>query len=190
MLNCAVTERLGIKWLRLEGRIDSLTSPELQRQVNALIPAGEHVLMLDFEQASYISSAGMRILMAAHKQLVKVGGRLTIHKPCPNVRAVFDISGTTSLFEIVESFGEIIANGQVAQPVNTVQGRWNHIAYECQRRDAASGRDALMLQYLNNVSIGYDKLKPFPAQAIRLLKHVPSCDRSNTFGQGTRPTRL
>ena len=49
----------------LEGRLDTMTAPELEEVLGKEMPAAEK-LILDFDKLEYISSAGLRVLLAAH----------------------------------------------------------------------------------------------------------------------------
>ncbi|MCY3020898.1 MAG: STAS domain-containing protein [Planctomycetota bacterium] len=157
MFKCTVTENAGMKWLRLEGRIDSLTSPELQQQLNTLILAGEHALALDFENVTFVSSACLRILVAAHKQLLRVGGRMVIYKPCADVLAVFEMSQTVRLFEIVNSLSEVEPGAGAAQPSAVTAGKWNDMAFEYVKRQAGKGSLAVIGSQAQLATASYEE---------------------------------
>ena len=72
MAVCTVADKGGITWITLSGRIDSMTSPEIQKQINALILDGRRRMLAGFADVTYISSAGLRIFITAQKQLKKV----------------------------------------------------------------------------------------------------------------------
>lgn len=65
--------------LQIEGRLDTATSPQLQNELGEL--DGVRELELDFTSLEYISSAGLRILLTAHKKMEKQEGRLVIRGP-------------------------------------------------------------------------------------------------------------
>ena len=75
----------------LEGRLDTLTSPELEEKLE---PALEGVtkLIFDFEKLEYISSAGLRILLTA-MQVMEEQGSMVVKNVCEEVREVFEITG-------------------------------------------------------------------------------------------------
>lgn len=62
----------GTVVLRLEGRLDTITAPELETVINALEPTVTD-LVLDMKGIEYISSAGLRILLGAQKKMNKQG---------------------------------------------------------------------------------------------------------------------
>ena len=87
----------------LVGRLDAVTTPEYERQVQALIAAGETRLVLDLERLDYISSAGLRGLLLTAKQAKAKDGQVRFANVTGNVRSVFDISGFAGIFSIEES---------------------------------------------------------------------------------------
>ncbi len=89
--------------LRPQGRLDSDTSPELARQASEVIGRGGRRLLLDLKDLYYISSAGLRAVLSAAKEMTAVGGRLAISSPNNEVTEVFDISGFVSVIEVHHS---------------------------------------------------------------------------------------
>ena len=89
--------------LRPQGRLDSDTSPELARQASEVIGRGGRRLLLDLKDLYYISSAGLRAVLSAAKEMTAVGGRLAISSPNNDVTEVFDISGFVSVVEVHRS---------------------------------------------------------------------------------------
>lgn len=90
--------------LRLTGRVDSLTAPELE---TALTPFLERGLLpeLDMTGLTYISSAGLRVLMAAAKTLRRKGKDLTIRAVSPQVDQALRLAGFAHLFSIANGKG-------------------------------------------------------------------------------------
>ena len=93
-------EENGLTWIRLEGRIDSITAPDVEKCLNELISSGQRTLALDMQSVHYMSSMGLRVLLAALKQLKKADGELLICKPPAFVQELFDMSGFQTLFRI------------------------------------------------------------------------------------------
>ena len=80
------------------GRIDTLTAPELD---GALALDGVEELVFDFADVSYISSAGLRVLLAALKRME--GRPVTVAHVSAAVREVFDITGFSALFALTDA---------------------------------------------------------------------------------------
>jgi anti-anti-sigma factor len=86
----------------INGSLDSTTSPEAQKSLDAVV-AGAKKVALDFSQLDYISSAGLRILLGVAKQLRAKGGTLGMFGLNQSVREVFDISGFSSILPFYPS---------------------------------------------------------------------------------------
>ena len=86
----------------INGSLDSTTSPEAQKSLDAVV-AGARKVALDFSQLDYISSAGLRILLGVAKQLRAKGGTLGMFGLNQSVREVFDISGFSSILPFYPS---------------------------------------------------------------------------------------
>ena len=95
-----ITKKLDGKSLEiaLEGRLDTMTAPELEAELNACLD-GVDSLVLDFSKLEYISSAGLRVLLAAHKKMSTRGGMKVTHVN-EIVREVFEVTGFTDVLTI------------------------------------------------------------------------------------------
>ena len=91
------TENGGIMTIALEGRLDTTTAPELQKEISMLGNVTE--LIFDFEKLAYISSAGLRVLMVAHKGMSDKGG-VKIINANDDVKEIFEITGFDSILNI------------------------------------------------------------------------------------------
>ena len=82
----------------LEGRLDTMTAPELEAELkNDLGNAKE--LIFDFKKLEYISSAGLRVLLTAHKAMAAKGG-MKIKNVSELVQEVFDVTGFADILTI------------------------------------------------------------------------------------------
>lgn len=82
-----------------EGRIDTVTSPQLDTEVKASLE-GITKLVLDFEKVNYISSSGLRVLLSLHKTMTAKNGKLIVSKPTEMVLEVFDVTGFADMLNI------------------------------------------------------------------------------------------
>jgi anti-anti-sigma factor len=89
-----------IQVLKPQGRLDSDTSPELTRQALDMIGKGGRKLLLDLKDLVYISSAGLRAVLAATAAMAAEGGRVAIASPNPEIAEVFDISGFLTVVDM------------------------------------------------------------------------------------------
>jgi len=87
--------------LTLSGRLDGLSSPDLERQVSALITSGVRTLTFELSSLDYVSSAGLRIFIIAAKKLKAGGGETRFTDLTPAVHEVFHISGLLTVLGVV-----------------------------------------------------------------------------------------
>ena len=84
--------------IALEGRLDTITAPELDQELkNSLCGITE--LILDFENLEYLSSAGLRVLLTAHKQMTTQGS-MVVRNVSEIVQEVLEVTGFTSILTI------------------------------------------------------------------------------------------
>ena len=80
------------------GRLDTITAPELEAEMSQSLGNAES-LVLDFSKLEYISSAGLRVLLSAHKAMVSKGG-MKVTNVNEIVREVFEVTGFTDILTI------------------------------------------------------------------------------------------
>jgi anti-anti-sigma factor len=97
----------GVHIVAIAGSLDSTTSPEAQKALAAVV-AGAKTVVLDFTELSYISSAGLRVLLGAAKQLRSSGGKLRMFGLNPSVTEVFEISGFAAILPVYPSEAEAL----------------------------------------------------------------------------------
>ena len=84
--------------LKVAGRLDTNTSPELDEQLKL---DGVTEVVFDFSELEYISSAGLRVLMAEHKAMMAVGGEVIIASANEMVKSILDMTGLSSVFKMI-----------------------------------------------------------------------------------------
>ena len=85
------------------GRIDAVTSDDLERRLLALVAARGARLVIDLAEVEYISSAGLRVLLRLAKKAKEQSGRVVLSSLGPAVRQVFELAGFLTLFEVEAS---------------------------------------------------------------------------------------
>ena len=75
----------------VEGRLDTLTSPEFEEQIEPELE-GVEKLILDLSELKYISSAGLRVLLSV-MQIMEEQGEMTVRNVPPQVMDVFEVTG-------------------------------------------------------------------------------------------------
>ncbi len=107
-MEITVTVAGEVKVIRIEGKFDTQTSPDVQTQLTQLIDQGATKLVVNFEKLAYISSAGLRVLLAAAKRLKGNSGKLRICGLNEVVQEVFDISGFTTILTVTKTEPEAL----------------------------------------------------------------------------------
>lgn len=82
----------------LIGRLDTTTAPQLEEVVNTELDGIEN-LEFDMIQLEYISSAGLRVLLAAQKKM-NIQGEMTVKNANDDIKEVFDITGFSDILNI------------------------------------------------------------------------------------------
>ena len=98
MLNIVKTIENGKAAIALEGRLDTVTAPELEKELKSSLE-GVSELTLDFEKLEYISSAGLRVLLAAQKAMNKQGEMKLLHVN-ETIMEIFEVTGFSDILTI------------------------------------------------------------------------------------------
>jgi len=98
----------GIDILSLDGRFDAHCAADVEQELNQAISQGARKLLLDMDKVEYISSAGLRVLLATAKTLQKDNGEIRLCCLKPYVKEVFDIAGFTQIFTVSDTRQEAI----------------------------------------------------------------------------------
>lgn len=85
----------------IAGSLDSLTSPQAQQALDAVVAQGARKVAVDCSALDYISSAGLRVLLGLAKQLGAKGGALRTFGLNQSVNEVFQISGFSTIFTVL-----------------------------------------------------------------------------------------
>jgi len=108
-MEITTTSKDNATTLSLNGRIDTATAPELEQAINKVIDGGQRKVLLDFAGVTYISSGGLRVLLATAKKLKNPGDKFGICALSPEVMKILKLAGFTSIFSIYASEGEALA---------------------------------------------------------------------------------
>jgi len=84
--------------ITMTGRLDTTTAPQLESELKASLPGVEH-LVLDFAGLDYLSSAGLRVLLATQKQMNKQGDMI-VRKVNETIAEIFDVTGFCDILTI------------------------------------------------------------------------------------------
>ena len=107
------SENGDISILYLKGYLDAHTAPDLETEFQKLIDASKYNIIVNFEDLSYISSAGLGVFMGFIEDIRKNGGDIKLTDMKPKIYRVFDLLGFPTLYDIldkeakaVEKFGK------------------------------------------------------------------------------------
>ncbi len=88
------TEREGGALIaRVVGRIDGANARDFENALHATLGEDDNALILDMQSLSYVSSAGLRIILMAAKMLQRRGGKFAVCSLSDSINEVFEISG-------------------------------------------------------------------------------------------------
>lgn len=91
-LTVSITDDKGkAKRVALSGRLDTITAPELEAQLDELTALPIALVIFDMSDLEYISSAGLRVIFKAVKTMKTNGGKAGVLKMQPQIKKVFDI---------------------------------------------------------------------------------------------------
>ena len=99
MLKIRKTINNGKAVLALQGRLDTVTSPELEKEIKASYQ-GMNELTLDFAGLDYISSAGLRVLLEAHMNMTLSEGKMTVKNVNETIMEIFEVTGFADVLTI------------------------------------------------------------------------------------------
>jgi anti-sigma B factor antagonist len=95
--------------VRVVGRVDSATAPDLEKSLQSLVDSDRNQIVLDLQETEYMSSAGLRVLVTMLKAAKKNGGDLRLSQLSLRVKEVLELAGLTPVFgiypDVVEAVG-------------------------------------------------------------------------------------
>ncbi len=83
----------------LQGRIDTVTASDLEKELQETIPAASD-LTLDFAEVDYISSAGLRVLLSSQKLISGKHGQMKLTHVDPMIMGIFEMTGFSDILTI------------------------------------------------------------------------------------------
>ena len=97
-MNINIEKENGATIIKIEGRLDTTTAPELEKAINGEDDALKN-LVLDFKGIDYISSAGLRVILTAQKKM-NVQGHMELINVSEAVMDIFEMTGFADILEI------------------------------------------------------------------------------------------
>lgn len=94
----------------VSGRLDAVTSPDFEKEMEGCLADGETVLVVDLPGLEYISSAGLRSILAITKKLKARNGKIILSSLQDMVKEVFEISGFSKILPIFPTKEDALSN--------------------------------------------------------------------------------
>ncbi len=101
-------EREDIILLKIDGKFDAVSAPDAEVAIGREIDDGALKIVINMEKVNYISSAGLRTLLVAAKEIKGKKGKIVISSMADTVKKVFEISGFSTIFETYGTDAEAI----------------------------------------------------------------------------------
>ena len=86
--------------IKLVGNLDTNTAPEAETEINSWLEKDTKKMVVDLEEAKYVSSAGLRVFLATAKKMTAAGGAVMFCSPNEVVKEILDISGFSTILNI------------------------------------------------------------------------------------------
>src|SRR5262249_42759263 len=86
--------------ITLDGRLDTQTAGSFQQRWTGLVGRGDRKFLIDLDKLSFVSSAGVRVLLLAARQVQELAGALFVCRPNPQLDQIFEIAGISRLIPV------------------------------------------------------------------------------------------
>ena len=96
-------EENGIVFLSFKGRLDGTSAPEAEQAVKNIFEKENNRLLFDLELLEYLSSAGLRVVLGAAKEIKRKEGKFVLCALNAYVKEVFEVSGFGAIIPITDS---------------------------------------------------------------------------------------
>ena len=93
--------------VKLNGRLDSATSPQAEKAMAGVLAARVNILIFDLSALDFISSAGLRVILGARKKIVDGGGKCLLANPQPQIERVLEIVKALPGMKLFKSLAEM-----------------------------------------------------------------------------------
>jgi anti-sigma B factor antagonist len=96
-------EENGVVSISIKGRLDADSAPEAEKVVKEALAGSCNRVLFNLAALEYLSSAGLRVLLSATKEMRRRDGKIVLCSLNEFVREIFEVSGFQSLIPIAES---------------------------------------------------------------------------------------
>lgn len=155
--------------LRLNGRLDANWADLVDQTIEAAIRSGHHRVTLEFSQVSYVSSAGIRVLLKHYKQLKAAKGHLRVVCPTDSVFSVLKLSGIASMLVqgLQNAVAPVVAAVAAASAPEPAVTRWTREGVEFESHDLGPVIPLEAILLGNPAGLASGRLRPSDIQSVR-----------------------
>jgi len=107
-MNISESKQGNVTILKVQGKLDAMSSPELDKRLASLVESGTRQIALDLAGLEYVSSAGLRVFLSAAKRLKQAHGKLALANLSAQVQQIFDIAGFESILPVFKTVNEAV----------------------------------------------------------------------------------
>src|ERR1700678_1545455 len=97
----------GLPVIMVTGEIDVATAPQLREALHGVIAQGQATVVLDLLAVTFLDSTALGVLVGALKRCRELGGELHVVVADARIMKIFDITGLTKVFPIVDSLAAV-----------------------------------------------------------------------------------
>ena len=100
----------NIMVVEVKGEVDAYAAQDLEKRFMDLSSQGYHRIVVDISNMPFISSAGIRAILYAHREAVQSGGEVRLVGPTDHVRRTLEITGLFEILQVTDELQESITN--------------------------------------------------------------------------------
>ena len=117
----------GILVVAPEGRLDAFEAASLGKELETLLKEDDSYLVLDMVGVPYLSSGGIRVILATHKKLAKKNGRVCLCGLTEYPTQVLKMAGMDSIFAIYNTVDEAVNHISILENMQRSEKDWQHL---------------------------------------------------------------
>ncbi|MEO5360196.1 MAG: STAS domain-containing protein [Nitrospirota bacterium] len=104
-----IEKKEGIDVISLNGRLDASNAPVFDEKMRDVLSQKPGKVIVSLKELEYVSSAGLRVFLAAAKEIKKIDGRIVFAEPAEHVFKVLKMSGLDTILKIYKSMDEAVS---------------------------------------------------------------------------------
>jgi anti-sigma B factor antagonist len=110
-MEISTTEYKRCDLIKVKGRVDSATAPELEKAINAVVEAGKFKIVLDMSEVNFVSSKGWWVLIGAQKNCKRFNrGEVVLVAMVKEIRESLDLVGMGDYFKLFDDVTSAVGN--------------------------------------------------------------------------------